>query len=81
MVNKNIAISETGFVFNPLTGDSFSTNAVGRLILSELQKGATNEDIKQTVSQTFAVDYSTLERDFDDFIMMLKSYQIIRTNE
>ena len=77
MVNKNIAISETGFVFNPLTGDSFSTNAVGRLILSELQKGATNEDIKQTVSQTFAVDYSTLERDFDDFIMMLKSYQII----
>jgi len=81
MVNKNIAISETGFVFNPLTGDSFSTNAVGRLILSELQKGATNEDIKQTVSQTFAVDYSTLERDFDDFIMMLKSYQIISTNE
>jgi hypothetical protein len=81
MINKNIAISETGFVFNPLTGDSFSTNAVGRIILSELQKDSSIDEIKLKVTTEFAVDKSTLERDIDDFMMMLKSYQIIRTNE
>ena len=32
-LKKNIATSESGFVFNPSTGDSFSLNTIGAEIL------------------------------------------------
>jgi len=32
-ISQNIAISENGFLFNPATGDSFSTNACGKEII------------------------------------------------
>jgi len=31
-IRKNIAISDTGFIFNPTTGDSYSINQVGQEI-------------------------------------------------
>ena len=37
-VRKNIATSDEGFVFNPATGDSFSTNSIGAEII-RLMKG------------------------------------------
>ena len=38
-IKKNIAISETGFVFDPSTGDSFTLNAVGLEIIGFLRGG------------------------------------------
>ena len=32
-LKKNIAVSDSGFVFNPTTGDSYSLNPVGKEIL------------------------------------------------
>jgi hypothetical protein len=37
-IRKNIAISENGFIFNPLTGDSFSVNETGIFIIQKLKK-------------------------------------------
>ncbi len=76
-INKNIAISETGFVFNPLTGDSFNTNRVGQEILRQLQKGASIDDLYKHLTDTFSVDKATAEKDLADFFMVLKSYQIL----
>ena len=33
-IRKDIAISDTGFVFDPVTGESFSLNPIGVEILS-----------------------------------------------
>ncbi len=76
-INKNIAISETGFVFNPLTGDSFSTNQVGQEILRKLQGGITQEDLLIHITQKFHVDKTTLEKDLTDFMLMLNSYEML----
>ena len=35
-IKKNIALSDTGFVFNPGNGDSFSVNPIGLEILKIL---------------------------------------------
>jgi len=37
-VRKNIATSDEGFLFNPTTGDSFSTNAIGAEIILLMKK-------------------------------------------
>jgi len=76
-INKNIAISETGFIFNPLSGDSFSTNATGQEILRKLQTKVSFKDLCNHISKTFFVDIETAEKDLTDFIIILKNYQII----
>jgi len=80
-INKNIAISETGFVFNPLTGDSFSTNPVGQEILRKLQNGSNREKLANHIVDLFSVDKGIIEKDINDFLMMLKSYQILIEND
>lgn len=42
---KSLAMSGSGFVFDPRTGHSFTTNPSGLLILKGLQQGKTLEEI------------------------------------
>ncbi len=75
-VNKNVVLSDTGFVFNPQTGDSFNTNESGIYILKSLIAGGDIGAIIATLTTEYTVDSSTLERDVEDFITMLKIYKI-----
>lgn len=76
-IRKNIAISDSGFIFNPTTGDSFSTNPIGLEIISMLRDGKSKDEIRGTVMQRYTVDESTFEKDYYDFVLMLHSSQII----
>ncbi|HRG44180.1 MAG TPA: PqqD family protein, partial [Saprospiraceae bacterium] len=60
-INKNIAISDSGFIFNPSSGDSFSANAVGLEIIRLFKDGKSKEDVINTITQNYAVDASTFE--------------------
>ncbi len=80
-INKNIAISETGFIFNPTTGDSFTTNRIGNDIIKLLQTGLEPGDVLSTIHEQYSIDLQTLEKDFGDFMYMLKNYQILRTDD
>ncbi|MDZ7742959.1 MAG: PqqD family protein [Bacteroidota bacterium] len=76
-IKSNVAISESGFVFNPFTGESYSVNPVGANIFNKLKEGKNYDQIRQEMLEKFQVDAETLERDFSDFISMLKQYQLI----
>lgn len=79
-VNKNIAISESGFIFNPGTGDSFSTNAVGQEIIRLLSEGKTKEEITEHLLGQYDVGRGTLEKDLGDYFFMLGTYHIIQND-
>jgi len=38
-LKNNIAVSNSGFVFNPTTGDSFSVNPIGEFMIQLLKEG------------------------------------------
>ena len=80
-INKNIAISESGFIFNPSTGDSFSTNHLGQDIIRLLQSEKSWEEVIHSLQEKFSVDKQTIENDLGDFLYMLKTYQIIKEDE
>lgn len=80
-INKNIAISETGFIFNPTTGDSFTTNRIGHDIIRLLQAGHDPADVLTAIYNQYSIDRQTLEKDVADFMYMLKNYQILRTDD
>lgn len=76
-IRKNIAVSEEGFIFNPTTGDSFSTNKVGTEIINLLKQGKTPGEVKETITLVYDVDEALFERDLEDFMMFLKEFGII----
>ncbi|MEI7677167.1 MAG: PqqD family protein [Bacteroidales bacterium] len=76
-LKKNIATSGEGFIFNPGTGDSFSTNEIGTEILALLKEDKSVEEITKIISNKYDVDQSQFERDLDDFAAQLKDYSIL----
>lgn len=76
-VRKNIAISDEGFLFNPTTGDSFSTNEIGAEIVLLMKKHILLSDVVDTISNKYDVDKSLFERDLEEFMLQLKDYSIL----
>jgi PqqD family protein of HPr-rel-A system len=80
-LKKKIAVSETGFIFDPTTGDSFSLNPSAAEILNLLKDGKNEKEIKKEIMAGYDVDESTFERSFLDFMAMLRLYNMIEENE
>jgi hypothetical protein len=78
---KNIALSDTGFVFNPGTGDSFSVNPIGLSILKDLQEGKSEEAIRNRVIEDYQTDNETIEKDLYDFLKMIEQFNLTDYNE
>ena len=74
---KNIAISETGFIFNPSTGDSFTLNPIGIEILLFLKDKKKYEEIAETMLKKYDVDAITFEKNYYDFIQMLRNNNLL----
>jgi PqqD family protein of HPr-rel-A system len=77
VINKKIAISETGFIFNPTTGDSFSMNPIATEILEMLKKDMREEEIKNALLEKYDVNKSILQKSYDEFIDALRKLNII----
>lgn len=80
-LKKNLAISETGFVFDPSTGDSYTLNTTGLEIIQMLREGKNPEIITRKMTKTYDVDANTFERYYYDFIGMLKQMQLVAPDE
>ncbi len=79
-LKKNIAISESGFVFDPNSGDSFSMNPIGLEILTMLKEGKSQGDIFNFVLKKYDVDRDTLENNYYDFMNTLRQFNLLETN-
>lgn len=77
VINKKIAISETGFIFNPTTGDSYSMNPIATEILEMLKKDMSEEEIKNALLEKYDVNKSILQKSYDEFIDALRKLNII----
>ncbi len=76
-LKKNIATSESGFVFNPSSGDSFSLNIIGAEILLQMKESKSSDEIKKDILNRYDVDKSLLEKDWDDFMAQLKDNNLL----
>jgi hypothetical protein len=74
---RSIALSESGFVFLPTTGETFTVNEQGRIILQALQSGKSHAEIVQSLVQDYNADIATISRDLEDFITQLRRFQLV----
>ena len=75
-LKKNIAVSETGFLFDPNSGESFSLNETGKKILQFLKEEKSENQISEWFVKNYEVDQVTFENNFNDFITVLQNFRI-----
>ena len=80
-IKKNIAVSESGFIFDPTSGESYSLNPVGTEIVNLLKNDRSYEEIKEVILQKYDVDDISFEKYYFDFINMLKQFNLIEHEE
>lgn len=76
-LKDNIAISESGFIFDPNSGDSFTLNALAKEILAFLKNEKTDSEITNAITQKYDVDEAVFEQNYYDFLAMLRHYNLM----
>jgi len=76
-LKSNIAVSESGFIFNPEIGTSFTTNSLGIAILKQLKEKTSPEEIKDSILKSYDIDANTCEKDLDDFLRIVKQFNLL----
>ena len=69
---QQLAISESGFIFDPVSGHSFSVNETGMAIVRLLQQG---KDLPATIAElqnSYSEQTVVIERDLMEFISSLR---------
>lgn len=76
-LKSNIATSENGFIFNPATGDSFTSNPIAAEIINYLKSGETEKQIKARLLVKYEVEAKQLERDWEDYMLQLRNANLL----
>lgn len=72
-VLRRLALSESGFVFDPVSGQSFTVNTSGYSVLRKLQNGVGFIALVDELREEFSVDHAVAERDVLEFAGVLRN--------
>ncbi len=76
---RELAVSDTGFVFDPYTGHTFTVNATGLALLKELAHGAEPGVLARVLAEKFeCASEDDPVRDVVEFLGMLKDAGLVR---
>ncbi len=78
-LQKNLALSESGFAFHSSTGDTFILNDSANFILHLIQTGKNEDEILNSMIDEFEVEKNTAEKDLKDFISQIKNFNLIES--
>lgn len=71
---QRLAISENGFVFDPVSGHNFTVNETGLVILRKLQKDNQLAPLLDHLMEEYDATRRELERDVLEFAGLLRDY-------
>ena len=80
-LRKNVAVSEAGLLFNPVTGESYTVNPIGVDILNLLREDKSPDQISKTILDKYSTDNITFEKDFHDFMGILQHHNLLESHE
>lgn len=70
---SQLAINDEGFIFDPLTGDSYQVSETGLFIIQRIREEKSDEDIAADLTAEFDVSAEDAQRDVVDFRGRLKN--------
>ena len=76
---RELALSDSGFVFDPMTGHTFTVNPSGLLILRWLKDEVALEEIARRLASEFEVEPGEdPSRDVQDFLSQLRECGLMK---
>jgi hypothetical protein len=79
-IKDNIAVSASGLIFNPDTGESFTVNPMGAEIISKLKEGKDQKAIVAETAEKYFVQETAFENDLEDFFGLLRNYLLVEND-
>ena len=80
-LKRNIAISESGFLFDPTGGESYSLNEQGLEIINLLKEKKSIEEIAVFMTDNYDIASDDFEKYYFDFLGMLKQYKLLEDDD
>ena len=74
---RTLALNPDGFAFDPTTGESFTLNPTGLVLLEGLQAELGPEKLAARLTDRFDVAPEEAARDVDDFLERLRSLRLV----
>lgn len=72
-----IAISGSGVLFNTQTGESYSVNEIGMIMIEMIKKSKSLQEIKESIFSEYQIDEDILDKHLDEFFIFMKSHDLI----
>jgi PqqD family protein of HPr-rel-A system len=72
-----LAVNSEGFVFDPQTGESFTVNASGGLIIRSLSQSVSDDAAIDALVETFDITRQEAQGDLRDFIQQLRLFRLV----
>jgi Coenzyme PQQ synthesis protein D (PqqD) len=73
----DLALSDTGFAFDPCTGATFTVNATGLCVLLAMKEGLAPGAVAERLRARFDAGVADVGRDVDDFVALLRQNGIV----
>ncbi len=73
----NLALSDSGYIFDPTTGNSYTANETALFIINQLKQGFSSEEIVEKLTDEYEIDAHTADTDTITVIELLRSNYLI----
>ena len=80
-IKKNIAISDSGFVFNPSSGESFTVNSIGIELFNYIKEEKPYEEIRDLVLDKYDTNEVAFDKDYQDFVAILAYNHLLENKD
>ena len=74
---ETLALNDSGFAFDPMSGESFTLNTTAIEIIRSLNEGNSERDIATSLSEKYEVESLDSFTDVLDFIKQLKNFGLV----
>ncbi|HBE42039.1 MAG TPA: HPr-rel-A system PqqD family protein [Bacteroidales bacterium] len=76
-LKRNIAVSESGFLFDPTSGESYSLNEQGLEILNLMKEGKSTPEVNEYMTETYDISSDEFEKYYLDFMGLLRQFKLL----
>lgn len=80
-LKRNIAISESGFLFDPTNGESYSLNEQGLEILNLMKERKSDAEITAYITEAYDISTDEFEKYYLDFMEMLRQFKLLEDEQ
>jgi hypothetical protein len=76
---QRLMINDSGFAFDPQTGQTYSINPTGVDVIRWLNEGYEPQRVVECLRKEYGVDEFTASQDYEAFVTSLRSNALIRS--